>query len=226
MVLTLGIDEAGRGPCVGSMFIVGAMFEEQDLVKLKNLGVKDSKLLTHKRRVELEKSIKKIAKKIKIIKVSPKEIDEAVESDSGLNLNWLEALKQAEIINELKPDKVIIDCPSPNIKKYTDYLKERIKKELVDKIIFVVEHKADVNFVECSSASIVAKVMRENEVKDIERMVGESIGSGYTSNPICQQFIKDKMDKYPKIFRKSWLTYKNHKKIKEQKTLDTYDNLQ
>src|SRR3989344_1095894 len=156
MVLTLGIDEAGRGHCVGSMFIVGAMFEEQDLVKLKNLGVKDSKLLTHKRMVELEKSIKKIAKKIKIIKVSPKEIDEAVESDSGLNLNWLEALKQAEIINELKPDKVIIDCPSPNIKKYTDYLKERIKKELVDKIIFVVEHKADVNFVECSSASIVA----------------------------------------------------------------------
>ncbi|MEW6063003.1 MAG: ribonuclease HII [Nanoarchaeota archaeon] len=218
-MLVLGIDEAGRGPCIGSMFIVGAMFDERDLAKLKSLGVKDSKLLVHKKRVELAEKIKKIAKKIKIVQVRPREIDKAVESKNGLNLNWLEALKQAEIINELKPDKAIIDCPSPNIKKYGEYLLNLLKNK---KIELIVEHKADYKYIPVGAASIIAKVEREKEVKKIEKFVGESIGSGYSSNPICQEFIKHNIDKYPEIFRKSWMTYKAHKTAKSQKKLDEF----
>jgi len=217
-MLILGIDEAGKGPCIGSMFIVGAMFEEKNLDELKNIGVKDSKLLIHKKRIELGEKIKKIAKKIEVIQVRPKEIDGAVESEDGLNLNWLEALKQAEIINELKPDRTFIDCPSPNIKKYREYLQKllKVKTELI------VEHKADVRYSAVSAASIIAKCAREEEVRKIEKFVGESIGSGYPSNPICQEFIKNNIDKYPKIFRKSWMTYKNHKRAKMQKKLDEF----
>lgn len=221
-MLTLGIDEAARGPCIGSLFIVGAMFHERDLDKLKSLGVKDSKLLIHKKRVELENEIKKIANKIKIIKVTPKEIDSAVEGNDGLNLNWLEAIKQAEIINELKPDQVIIDCPSPNIKKYTEFLKEKIDRELVDKIEFIVAHHADRDFIAVGGASIIAKVEREKEVEEIEKMVGESIGSGYPSNPICQKFIKNNFEKYPGLFRQSWSTWKNHDHMKNQKKIGEF----
>ncbi len=222
MTLTLGIDESGRGPVIGSMFIVGAMFEEGKLKELAKMGVKDSKMLTHPKRIALSVKIKEIAKKIKAIKVEPAEIDKAVNSEDGLNLNWLEALKQAEIINELKPDRVVIDCPSPNIKAYTNFLKEHINKSLLGKVELIVEHKADQNFLECSSASIIAKVMREEEVAELKKKYGE-IGPGYPSNPVTQKFIKENWEKHPEIFRKSWATWQNHKKAKGQKKIDEFD---
>lgn len=220
-MLTLGIDEAGRGPCVASMFIVGTMFEENKLKILAKLGVKDSKMLTHEKRIKLDKKIRELAVSIKIIKVSPKEIDEAVSSES-INLNWLEAIKQAEIINDLKPDRVVIDCPSPNIKAYTSFLKKHIKTELLGKIDFIVEHKADQNFLECSSASIIAKVMRNQEVRDLEKKYGITIGSGYPADPITQKFLKENYNNYPNIFRKTWLSFKRLGKKEGQKNLSEF----
>ena len=217
MTLICGIDEAGRGPCIGSMFIVGTLFEKKDIEKLKKEGIKDSKLLTHKKRVLLEKKIKKIAKKIKIIKVEPPEIDKAVNKEDNLNLNWLEAQKTVEILNELHPDKAIIDCPSPNIRKYENYLRLRLKKQME----LVVTHKADLKFVEVAAASIIAKVERENEVSKLKKKYG-NFGPGYTSNEITQKFIKENWEKYPEIFRKSWSTWQNHKKAKAQKKLGDF----
>jgi len=219
MALVLGIDEAGRGPIIGSLFLVGVLLDESMDGRLKEIGVKDSKLLSHKKRMELEKEINKIAKKVKIIRINPEEIDYAVDGNYGSNLNWLEANKQAEIINELKPDKAIIDCPSPNIKKYTEYLLNLIEDKNIE---LVVEHKADKNFLVCGAASIIAKCEREKEVEEIEKMVGESIGSGYPSNPTCQKFTKKNLEKYPGLFRKSWSTWKNHYNMKNQKNLSEF----
>ncbi|MBI4154408.1 ribonuclease HII, partial [Candidatus Woesearchaeota archaeon] len=88
--MTCGIDEAGRGPMIGPMVISGASFDEQAREKLKLLGVKDSKLLSAKRREQLALEIKKIATGIHTIIIQPQEIDAAVES-KATNLNWLEA---------------------------------------------------------------------------------------------------------------------------------------
>ena len=120
MVDVLGVDEAGKGPVIGSLFIAGVLIEEENISKLESIGVKDSKLLTHKKRIILADNIKKIVKKYKILQIKPSEIDRAVGKEDGLNLNWLEAHKTAEIINILKPDRAIIDCPSPNISKYKE----------------------------------------------------------------------------------------------------------
>ena len=218
MSLICGIDEAGRGPCIGPLIITGILLDEKDLDKLKNLGVKDSKLLIHKRREFLSKKIKKIAEKVEVIKITPKEIDSALESQS-LNLNRLEAIKSAMIINLLKPDRAILDCPSVNIKKYTDYLGLYLKNKNIE---IIAEHKADVKYPICSAASIIAKCVREEEVKKIEKMIGQSIGTGYPSNPICQKFLKDNWNKYPEIFRKSWVSWKDHKIAKMQKKLSDF----
>lgn len=216
MTLICGVDEAGRGPCIGSMFIVGALFEESDIEKLEKEGVKDSKLLTHKKRIELEKKIKKLAKKIKIIKVEPAEIDDAVNKKDGLNLNWLEANKTVEILNDLHPDKAIVDCPSPNIQKYTDYLQLRLKKQ----IELQITHKAE-RFAAVAAASIVAKVEREKEVEKLKKKYG-NFGPGYTSNEITQKFIEKNWDKHPELFRQSWSTWQKHKKAKHQKKIGEF----
>lgn len=210
---TLGIDEAGRGPVIGSLVIAGVMVDE---LGWRVDGVKDSKLLSHKKRIELDKKIKKTSR-YKIIKISPQEIDNALFS-RHLNLNWLEAVKQAEIINALKPDKAIIDCPSPNCKKYTQYLKRLLKNKKTE---LIVEHKADMKYPVCSAASILAKVEREKEIAQLKKKYG-NIGPGYPSNPITQKFIKENWEKHPEIFRKSWITFKNHQKQKHQKRLGDF----
>jgi len=218
-MLICGIDEAGRGPVVGSLFIAGAVFEEAQIAELQEEGIKDSKLLTQKRREHLCKVIEKRSIKWKIIKVEPKEIDDAVDGNTYLNLNWLEALKTAEIINELRPDMAVVDCPSPNIEKYTDFLRRFIKNK---EIRLIVEHKADVKYFPCSAASIIAKCARENHVKEIEKEIGESIGSGYMSNPICVEFLKNNWEKHSDLFRHSWQPFKDHKDGKKQKSLGEF----
>ncbi|MAG52677.1 MAG: ribonuclease HII [Nanoarchaeota archaeon] len=216
MTLILGVDEAGRGPVIGSLFMAGVLVEEYKIKELEKIGVKDSKLLTHKDRIELAKKIKKITKDYVVTEVKPKEIDEAVDGDNSLNLNWLEAEHIAKIINKLNPNKTIIDAPSTNPEKFKEYVKDKLKNK---NIKLIAEHKADLKFPSVSAASILAKVAREENVEKIEKQVKESIGSGYPSNKICQEFLKNNYKKYPEIFRKSWATYK---KIAGQKNLTDF----
>ncbi len=213
----LGIDEAGRGPCIGPMVICAAMIDEKKADHLSEIGVKDSKLLTPSQRQMMFVKLSKLIR-YEIIVVSPEEIDKAVYGTGGLNLNWLEATKSAELINMLKPDKAIIDCPSPNIGAYTSFIEERLK----EKPELVVEHKADANHLIAAAASVIAKVTRDREVEKIQEKVKEPIGSGYPADPVTKKFLMKNFDKYPEIFRHSWACYKTLKEMKYQKDLEEF----
>jgi ribonuclease HII len=217
MPTVLGIDEAGRGPVIGPMVIAGVVIEAGDEKKLTDLQVKDSKLLTPKQRTDLFKKIIKIAKDYIILIIPPSEIDFAVRGEDGLNLNWLEARKSAEIINKLAPGKAIIDCPSPNIPEYTGYIKNLLNTDTE----LVLEHKADENYVVVSAASILAKVTRDEEIAKLKKAYGD-IGSGYPADPKTRQFLEENWDKTPEIFRKSWACYANLAKGKGQKRLKEF----
>ena len=217
MTTICGIDEAGRGPVIGPLVISGILIEEKDLPKLRNIKVKDSKLLTPKQREFLFKEIKKIIIKEKTIIIPPQEIDDVLNSEE-LNLNKLEAIKTAIIINYLKPDKVTIDCPSTNINAYVDYLKTFLKYEPKIK----AEHKADYKYCEVSASSILAKVTRDKEIEKLKKKYNVEFGSGYPSDPLTQEFLKKNYNKYPEIFRKTWMTYRNISETKKQKSLSDY----
>ncbi|GAI43585.1 unnamed protein product, partial [marine sediment metagenome] len=60
--LVLGVDEAGRGPVIGPLVISGVLIKESKVSKLRKIGVKDSKKLTPKKRENLFRKIKNIAK--------------------------------------------------------------------------------------------------------------------------------------------------------------------
>src|SRR3989338_6306778 len=133
----------------------GFQIEEEQEAQLRKIKVKDSKLLTREEREELYTKILKISDKYKIIRIKPKEIDSAVKRHDGLNLNWLEADKSAEILDDLGPNIAIIDAPGNNIEKYKNYLFKKLKNKGIK---LVLEHKADVNYPVVSAASILAKV--------------------------------------------------------------------
>lgn len=201
-----------RGPVIGPMVIVGFCIQEKELPKIKSLGLKDSKLLTPKKREDFYKELIKF-NHYKIIH-SPKEIDNALDSPY-LNLNKLEAITIAKIINKLKPDMAFIDCPSNNIPAYETYLKNFLETETK----LILKHKADQLYEVVSAASIIAKVVRDREIEKIKKKIKIDFGSGYPADPKTISFLKKYGKKYPNIFRKSWATYKNHI---SQRTLDLF----
>ncbi len=210
----LGIDEAGRGPVVGPMVIVGAMYDNEE--ELRSMGVKDSKLLTPEEREELyEKLVKKV--KYKTIIVEPDEIDARV---GVTNLNLLEASKFAEIIDEMKPDKVIIDTPTRNTEKFKVMMENLVNH----KCEIVCENFADLNYPIVSAASIIAKVTRDRLVKEIEEKTGEKIGVGYPHDPQTIKFVEKsvKDPKLRKYVRQSWSTYKRILEEKSQSKLGEF----
>ncbi len=216
-MLILGIDEAGRGPVLGPLVMAGALLREEDVPQLKERGVKDSKLLSPEKREALEKEIQKVVVDFTLEIVEPLNIDAAIKS--GLNLNWLEGNMAAAIINRLKPDTAIIDCPSPNIQAYKEYLFHRLENK---KIKLVVEHKADLNHLPVSAASILAKVARDREIEKLKQKIGFDFGSGYLTDEKTQVFLKKHFNDYENVFRKAWVSFKNVENEKQQKSLGEF----
>jgi len=211
----LGVDDAGRGPVIGPMVIAGALFDKESDAVLKKHGVKDSKMLFPAQREKIAEDIKRLAIRIEAVKIMPEEIDKAVLS--GFNLNKLEANKMAHVINRLtegleKDAKitVYVDCPSNNIPAWKNVLVGYVQRKEMN---FKVEHKCDVNHVECSAASIIAKVTRDDEIKKLKKQLDEDFGSGYPSDPKTVEWLKENAKEYSEkgIIRKSWSTYKNLK---------------
>jgi ribonuclease HII len=222
-MLILGIDDAGRGPIIGPMALAGVLIKKSDEEFLKKQGVKDSKQLTDQRRFELSKLIKETAEQFYVVLSTPEQIDEAIESK--LNLNTLEALKTAEIINHINNSiyqkqniKVVVDCPSTNIEAWRNKLLSFIKHP--NNLDISCEHKADVNHPSVSAASILAKCSREEEVAKIKKQFG-NIGSGYPADPYTKEFLQKRGKELSEsgIFRKSWATWKDMFPGNKQSTL-------
>lgn len=206
-----------KGPLLGPLVIAGVVADESVLDRLKSMGVKDSKLLSPKKREELFEQIKEIVHSYEIIIVPPQEIDDALNSES-LNLNWLEAIKTAMIINKLNAKKAYIDSPSNNLKAYEGYMRVYVKDKGVT---LICEHKADVKYVVVSAASILAKVTRDREIEKLKEKYGE-LGSGYPSDPVTKEFLKNNWDRHPEIFRRTWASYKVYAQKTSQQSLSDF----
>ena len=217
MVTICGIDEAGRGPILGPLVICGVSVDQKDHEKFRKIGAKDSKLLTSKQRENLVFGIHEIAKEYKLITVNPEEIDAAV-TNPGSNLNWLEADKAIQIIDALKPDEVYLDCPSPNIPAFTEYVHTRLKH----KTKLHCAHHADRDYPVVSAASILAKVNRDAQIEEIKKKIGVDFGSGYGHDPKTIPFIEKYWAKYPLLFRHSWKNYQAQVNKMKQGKLDQY----
>ncbi len=198
-----GVDEAGRGPIIGPLVIAGVLLDEKDLSQLVDLGVKDSKRLSPRRREELAAEIKELALKYHVAMLSPAEIDRVVETGKKLHrLNRLEAQTMAEVIKILRPEVVYVDA--------SDVLADRFKQHIAENLTFNVriisEHKADMKYPIVSAASIIAKVERDRALFMLQKRFG-NMGCGYATDLKTIKFLETwirKFGSYPDFVRKSW----------------------
>ncbi len=135
-----GVDEVGRGPLAGPVVCCAVIMPHDNLIE----GVTDSKKLTEKKRESLAELIKERAVACCIKEVSEKEIDE---------LNILNAVKKCmtDAVNGLsvKPDITLVDGVDTNLPINAEYIV-----------------KGDLKSYTIGCASIVAKVYRDNLMKE------------------------------------------------------------
>ena len=215
-MMIAGCDEAGRGPVFGPMVLCGVLFEQQSLDELKAAGVRDSKLLSPKRREVLAKLITEKALKVEIVELSPAEIDDS-RLVKKINLNELESMKFAKILDSLKPKVAYVDSTDPNPAMF----KGRIQRHIRTKPKLVVENFADRKYVVVAAASIVAKVRRDQRIAELHRKYGD-LGSGYTSDPRTIAFLERWMREHgelPEFARRSWETARRIEKQATQRKL-------
>lgn len=211
-MLIAGIDEAGRGCVMGPLVVAGVLVKRDNLSALAQLGVKDSKLLSAKKREALAPEILRLVEKHVVLKVSPREIDCAVERKTRLHkLNRLEAETMAKIVSVLKPDEVYVDA--------ADVVEERFALHILEASAFktriISKHKADRTYPVVSAASILAKVERDREIASLRELYGD-FGTGYLADPKTTLFLAAWLKthpEYPECVRKSW---KPAKRIKSQ----------
>jgi len=198
-----GVDDAGRGSIIGPLAIAGVLLNEKDLPELVNLGVKDSKCLSPRRREELAEEIRKLVPKYHVEMLSPAEIDKVVETGKKLHkLNRLEAQTMAKVIAILKPDVAYVDASDV----LADRFKQHIAENLSFKVQIISEHKADARYPIVSAASILAKVERDKAISELREKHG-NIGCGYATDPNTIKFLEGwirKFGSYPDFVRRSW----------------------
>jgi ribonuclease HII len=202
-MLVAGVDEAGRGCVLGPLVVAGVAVKSEDLQLLAELGVKDSKLLSAKKREALYPEIVRLAQSYRVIRVAPYLIDRFVRSSRKLHkLNRLEAQTMAKVIEALNPDEAYVDAADVLEQRFGNHISEC----LTVKTRIISQHKADRTFPVVSAASIIAKVERDSEVAKLRVKYGD-FGSGYLTDEKTMVFLRQLLaedGEYPGFIRKSW----------------------
>lgn len=154
---TIGIDEAGRGSIAGPMTIGVVCFLMHDKQIISNLGIRDSKRLYYKRRLEVEAKIRATPALIKTRAIRSEQINGHI--NSGGNINVLFDRHAAELINSaigvLKGKRVIVLVDGDRL------------IEGVDKDLQVAKPRLDATSWTVAAASVLAKNLQVAEMRGL-----------------------------------------------------------
>jgi ribonuclease HII len=199
--LTLGIDEAGRGPAIGPMVMAAVALDSKAAAALTRKGLCDSKTYgagedAHQVRTELADEVRKRAVFVASVEIEHTEIDLRVMKNE---LNALEREHAAKLI-ERAPicDKIIADG-----KRMFSQLTLRYPA-------FISIDGAESVHASVAAASVVAKVIRDNRFNAIraryEADFGPITGGGY-ANAATRKWVRAYVEKHGKLpdeARLSW----------------------
>jgi ribonuclease HIII len=108
--MKIGVDEAGKGDYFGYLTVAAVLADEKQEEELRDMGVKDSKLLSDYAIRNLAPRIKKICK-YDIVKISPEKYNQLYNKFRSLNklLAWAHARAIENLLKNNDCDLVISD---------------------------------------------------------------------------------------------------------------------
>ncbi|CDS05818.1 hypothetical protein LRAMOSA08346 [Lichtheimia ramosa] len=216
----LGVDEAGRGPCLGPMVYAVCYYPLSRHEEFKQLGFDDSKKLTEERRVSLaqviEKNLDWVGWAVQVI--SPRDISCNMHCRPPYNLNEMAHDATMHLIrqvlnSQVQVNEIYVDPVGPS-----QSYKAKLSRYFPG-IQFTIEPRADSLYPSVSAASICAKVTRDQILEhwiwtesSLEGKVSKSFGSGYPSDPNTVSWLDENEDPFfgfPSLIRFSWKTISN-----------------
>lgn len=209
-----GVDEAGRGPVLGPLVVAAVLIESES--PLRKLGVKDSKLLSPKKREELEPRIREVCARVETRVVGAEELNARMPKE---NLNEIEVAAFAELLERvlheppprkraLKPGApaftAVLDACDVNAERFGRNVGARVSHAVTIKSM----HEADAKHAVVGAASVVAKVERDRLMAALREEHG-ACGSGYSHDVATQDWLKAYVaahKRLPAFARREWET--------------------
>jgi len=208
----VGVDEAGKGPVIGSMFVGGVLVEEPNHSNIKKIligksGFNDSKKINNKKREEFYNIFKNFTK-IEVYEISASKIDKL--RAKKYTMNEIMVMAHAELIKKFgeEADVIYLDASDVNEDRFGIHVKKMAENFIKPDVKIISKHKADETYPLVAAASIVAKLWRERHIAELKKAYGD-FGSGYPSDPKTIDFLSDffkKHNNFPDIVRTSWKT--------------------
>lgn len=202
----VGVDEAGKGPVLGSMFAAAVRITDASLLPT---DVDDSKNLAPARRQDLAATLREtdgIA--LATAEITPKRIDRP-----STDMNTLTVDGHAEAATQLLEDgdELVLDAGDTSEARFARRVGDRLDADCS----VLAEHGADEHHPIVGAASIVAKVARDAHVRSLAETHADLVdahgplGSGYPSDPNTRAFLESHVDEHgtvPPFARGSWST--------------------
>lgn len=207
-----GVDEAGKGPVLGSMVAACVLARPADLPD----GVGDSKDIAPERREALDRTIRDAGD----VAVGVATVPVARIDDPETDMNALTVAAQAEAVSDVARDglHVVADAGDTDAERFGRRLADAVSAD----VSVEAAHGADADHPVVGAASVVAKVARDAHVATLAEEYGRDVGSGYPSDPVTREFLAEYVAEHselPDCARASWATCDDVLAAAEQSSL-------
>ena len=248
-----GVDEAGKGPVLGSMFAAAVVTDPAALPE----DVGDSKDIAPERREELAAEIREVASAVGVAEITVERIDDDETDMNSLTvaahaealtaaLGGLDSLPRApESDGATAEDEASTTEDADALSGYVDAgdtnavrFERRVADGVADRVSNVEdeldagvaldvrgEHGADETYPVVGAASIVAKVERDAHVDRLATEYG-AVGSGYPSDPTTREFLESYVTEHgtlPACARATWKTSRDALAAATQSSLGEFE---
>lgn len=183
----VGVDEAGKGDYFGYLVIAGVYADDDKAKRLKDMGVKDSKLLSDSAAARISTAIKRICRH-EIVRISPEKYNLLYKKFRSLNklLAWGHARVIENLLEKTEVDFVITD----KFGEESLLKKTLFQKGKKTKIHQNVRAESDIAV---AAASILARAEFLKTLKQLSLEVGYSLPKGATH---VEEAAKELVKKY------------------------------
>lgn len=174
----IGIDEAGKGDFFGPLCIAGVQASGEQIEKLVEMGVRDSKALSDKTVLSLSQKIRALVPH-SIVKISPQKYNQLYDSFRNLNhlLGWGHATAIGELVEKTGCKDVIIDQFADESVVIRALKKKNVEVELTQR------HGGEEDVV-VAAASILARAAFLQELEKLGESVGMTLPKGAAAHVI------------------------------------------